>query len=737
MYFSELRRAAKPDLLFPSIFGAVMGAAIGVSVFSSYAMLIWRGELAVAVSRGLGVAFFSGLVVNLIVGLRGKVPGTSCGTSHTAPILALAAASIASGMAAANASPDAIVATVALTVGLSSFCVGGMLFLLGARRIAGYLRFIPFPVVGGFLAGSGWLLIKGAVIAMANMPVTLAGLGALAAPEVLLRWGPGLAYGILIFISMHIWVNKKTLPTLLVIGVAIYYLATWMAGVTPARAEELGLVIGGIPAGNLYSVLSPSLLAAADLGQILGHAPNVATIMLVALVELLIVLSAIELSNRVDMDLDSELRATGVANMISGLGGGMTTFHWTGTTALAFNVGGNTRLMTLLTAAIYGVILLVGSNIISYIPKHLLGAMLFHIGATWIEQWVYQGYRKMPRSDYAILVLILLVIAFAGFLPGIALGTLCAVVLFVIKYSRTRVIRAELSGASFRSNTDRPSDHKQILTEQGDQLHVLKLQGYIFFGTSNGLLNNIKARAAEQGRPLSRVILDFHAVTGLDSSAQFSFNKLRLFASENGLQVLLSGVSGEIGRQLALEGIGGEGDAVYSLYPSLDRAMEQCEICLLEEVGADLSGGGLVMERYLEEILRDSDAAQRLFAHMERMELEDGGAIMTQGESPDALYMVESGWTEAILDLESGASMRLRKMGPGTILGEVALFLGQSRTATVVARGPCVVYRLSASTVSRLEQREPDLLRLVHLHIIRLLSERLASNSRVIQAVME
>ena len=81
--------------------------------------------------------------------------------------------------------------------------------------------------------------------------------------------------------------------------------------------------------------------------------------------------------------------------------------------------------------------------------------------------------------------------------------------------------------------------------------------------------------------------------------------------------------------------------------------------------------------------------------YLERVTLDGGAVLMRQGEAADAMYYIEQGSVSAQIERPGGASFRIRTTTAGTIVGELGLFVGGKRTATVVAEAPCVAQRLS------------------------------------------
>ncbi len=202
----------------------------------------------------------------------------------------------------------------------------------------------------------------------------------------------------------------------------------------------------------------------------------------------------------------------------------------------------------------------------------------FILGLGFLAEWLYDSWSKFPPSDYAIVVLILGVMGTFGYLEGVGLGLLAAVFLFIHNYSRVGVITHVLTGAEFQSNVDRPPAHQRLLKCEGGGLHLLKLQGFIFFGTANTLLQNIRARANHHGLPrLKCVVLDFRRVNGLDSSAALSLTMAVRLARKAGFRLMLTEapkvVQNQLRRGLLLE----DQTEWLTFFPDLDHALESWE----------------------------------------------------------------------------------------------------------------------------------------------------------------
>ncbi|MGI9383579.1 MAG: cyclic nucleotide-binding domain-containing protein, partial [Methyloligellaceae bacterium] len=172
------------------------------------------------------------------------------------------------------------------------------------------------------------------------------------------------------------------------------------------------------------------------------------------------------------------------------------------------------------------------------------------------------------------------------------------------------------------------------------------------------------------------------------------------------------------------------------VFEDCDLAVEWCENDLLHGAGLDPYGYDEALGVFLERELGSSEKAERVLAYLERRELEKGAHLMRQGDETDALYFIESGKVAVELEIGEDEPVRLRSIGPGTV-GEIGLYIGLPRTASVVAEDQGTVHRLSAAALARMERDDPDLAAAFHKFIARRLANRLANTTEVLQRVLE
>jgi SulP family sulfate permease len=272
--------------------------------------------------------------------------------------------------------------------------------------------------------------------------------------------------------------------------------------------------------------------------------------------------------------------------------------------------------------------------------------------------------------------------------------------------------------------------------EHGEELFILQLQGFIFFGTANGLLQRVRQRASQADlSPLRFLVLDFDQVTGLDSTALLSFAKMKQVAQEHAFRLLVTGPSPQIRRQLEMADFTAPAKRGARVFRDLDHGLEWCETHILETVGLLPDDAGHTIDEQIQELLPAPGGLESLLKYLERQRVDGGTYLMRQGDAPDYVYFVEDGQVTAQLEQEGQAPVRLETMRSGRVVGELGFYLGKVRTAAVVADEASTVYRLSSSDLERMERETPEGASAFHRIIVHLLAERASHLIRTVSAL--
>ncbi len=712
--------------------GFVVGA-IELPVLISFGVLIYSGDLAQYSSIGIGMTLFSAIIFQLTMAFASSSSGSIGGPQDSpAAILAVAGATVSAAMI--GASIQARFATVVAMIFITTLSTGLIFLLLGTFKLSRFVRFVPYPVVGGFIAGTGLLLIRGSFNVMLDASIGIANLGVLLTPEALIRWLPGVIFGLALALitrrSNHILIT----PAMLTLGVTLFYIYLFITGTSLGTARELGWVLGPFSEGTLWKPMDMALLQGVDWSMLAGQASSIGAVIMISVVALLLNASAIELVSMEDIDMNRELVSAGIGNLLGAFTGGSAGYHYLSLSALPMRSGIRSRLVGVFLVLILAVVLIFGATLLSLIPKYMVGGLLFFVGLSFLAEWVYDAWFNLPKLEYVLVLVIIAVVGWAGFLQGVAVGILAAVILFVVNYSRIDIVNHALTGLTYRSRVDRPMEHHKLLDGKGDQITILQLNGFIFFGTAQGLLGRVRSRIADKSQPALRyLVLDFRRVSALDSSAVFSFIRIQQMADANGIHMFLTEVPQSILTTLKTGGVNME---TVRTFPSMDEAVGTCEDKIIKSEDSSAMGYAKLLNSRLKQAFSSKEQVDKFLHYLDRVEIEAEQVLIRQGEQPAAMFFVEAGELAAILEIPPDKILRLRTMGPGSTVGEIGMYLRIPPTATVVASVKSVVHKLSVESLEKMEIENPALASGLHRWIVLTLSQRLSENNRTLEALL-
>ena len=716
----------------PSLIAGTISGIIFVVSAMALAALIFTGPLSSYLPQGIGILLVGSIIFALFSALTATYPLIlSAPQDIPIAILALMAVSIGAGINGQMVAEEAF-QFIFVAIGVTSVLVGLFFWILGRFRLGKLVRFIPFPVVGGFLAGTGWLIVKFSFTMMTDMDLTLVNLEHFIESDIFFQWFPGLVFAVVMLLAGRRFSHYLLTPGILTGSIILFYGIMFAQGCTFGELENRGFLLGPFPEGGLFPGFPFQYVPDFRWDLFLVHLPAIATMMILSAISVLFNYSGLELIVKEDFDLDKELRLTGYSNILAGIAGTPAGYLTLNETSLAYNLGSRSRLPSIIVAVFCGIALLIGAQALSIFPKVILGGLLLNLGLEFLVEWLVDTWKRLHKSDYLVIVLILIVIGTVGFLEGIVIGLLMSIALFVINYSKVEVVKYELTGKTFNSNVERSEYLRKILDDNGDQIFILPLQGFIFFGTANKLLQRVRDRIeSDTSNSMKYLLSDFRQVTGMDSSAVNSFNKLKIMAENHQFEILLCGLDQDINEQLKIEGLIPDDSNIIQTFVDLDHGLEWCEEQIIQTVLKD-SGD---LDR-----LRDNSQFRNMLSdiseYLEEQDVSEDMVIIEQGKKAGGIYFLESGHFTVRLDSGKGEQIRLKTLGPGTVVGEVSLYLGSEASASVVTDVDCRIYYLSKENFKKLQLEAPEKTTMLHSYVVKLLSDRLAESNATIQALL-
>ncbi|MGK7891031.1 MAG: SulP family inorganic anion transporter [Leptolyngbyaceae cyanobacterium] len=551
-YIQKLSEDLQPDRLTPSFVAGMITGLIGVIRAISYAALIFSGALASDLNVGVGIAVLSSALISIVVALTSSLSGMIA-TPLAAPtvVLTILAAGIVERVAPNN--PYAVLPTVIAAIAIGSILTGSVLWLLGQFRWGKAMEFLPYPVVGGFMAGTGLLLVRGAFKVMTEQDLMFSNLLWFSQGEVWPKWLAGLAIAAVLLWATHQFHHYLVMPTILLLSTGVFYGSVWGFHLPMAAVRQQGWLLGPFPAGNLWQPLTIDSLHQVEWIAILHSGNILALLVFVSLVSLVLTNGSLELAIEKDLDLNRELKAVGLANLVAGFGSTMVGNQALPSTLLVHKMGGASRFTGIFKTIPCFTVLILGPTFLGYFPKPILGSVLLFLGLGLLWQWLYSAWFRLQLADYLVIWVTLVVINVSGFLPGIAVGFGLAALQFLYDCSRLNPTADKLSEQSDRPTTNHlgsPNLESNSALAPAMSVpatvDVVDLQGYLFFGTAKDLCQQLCDRIlhpAAPNQPLQYLVLDFQNVLALDASAAISFSKVAKLAQKHDCRVLFCQIS--------------------------------------------------------------------------------------------------------------------------------------------------------------------------------------------------
>ncbi len=708
------------------VFAGAICSVLSVAYCLSYAALIFTGPLAHLLSYGIAVTFTSAAIGGTIVALRSSLLFAVAGPdSSISVVLAALVASMGQRLAAAG-STDLLEPTL-IAMALATALTGILLCLLGFTHAGRAIRFVPYPVIGGFLGATGWLLFTGAIQVVTDQKPTLSNIAGFAEQAVVLK----LAAAALVALALHLLLRRVRspliMPGVLLAAFVVTFVVVASTGTSVAQSQALGWMFHPQPAAALTLPWKPGGLDSFSWASLPSLTGDLLAVMFVTVINFLLNTTGIEIAARTEADVERDLKVLGLANLLIAAVGGYVSCTSLSRSLLVRAAGATSRLAGLTVAAISATVLIADPSFLGYVPKYILGGLLFYLGSDLVYQWLIHSSRRLLPIEYLSLLAIAFLIIYWGFIAGVLIGVVIGCATFALSASRISAIKFNFDGLEYRSSLDRGPYELSLLAAHGQEIQGMALQSYLFFGSANRLYQHVKALLARE--PSCRfLIFDFRLVTGIDSSATHSFAQIKQAAAASGAQIVLVNLTPELERAFRTARFISDDVIVAS---DLDRALESCEQKIIEVYRAE-GDETRSLRAWLADALGNVQFADQLAEHCRRLDVAAGGVIARQGDTAGSMHFILEGRIGVVVDLGQGRLMRVRSLGRHTTIGEMGLITGQPRSATIQAEADSVLYELSAQAYERITREQPALSQALLGYVVGVMAERLSFANRAV-----
>ncbi|MBF0426532.1 MAG: SLC26A/SulP transporter family protein [Magnetococcales bacterium] len=700
------------------------------------------------------VAFgaMSGLLGTVILGLIAPALGGAPRliTAPCAPAAALLAALIvrllAGDIALAGPFPPERILLLVTTVGVLA---ATLQFLFGAMGGGRIIKYIPFPVVSGYLSGVGLIIFLGQIPKLMGFPKGTDPWHGLTDPSL---WNKsGIVVGVVTIVGMLFGPRlTKVLPAPilgLIAGMTVYFA---LALPNPELRQLTGnaLLIGPV-SFDFHTMLTGlrgrwdamGQFHFADIAALIVPALTLAALLSIDTLKTCVIVDTITLSRHRS---NRELMAQGLGNLATNILGGMPGAGTMGATLININSGGTTRLSGIFAGGFSLAALLLFGTLIGWVPVPALAGVLMVVAGKMVDWHSFHLLRQRSTLlDFVVIVAVIVVAVRFNLIAASGTGVALAVLLFLREQVKSSVIRRRLTGVQVSSKRHRLPAEKEILAAHGQSIVVCELQGNLFFGTTDQLYTHLEPDIPN----CDCLILDMRNVYSVDFTAVHMLEHIQGMLHERGAAIAFSELprsvhtGRDLGTYFTQTGLV-EPTGNLKLFPTLDQALEWAEDRLIDKrlaVHPDEKKRPLALEEI--ELLRGIKEENELLGLMQQAVEERsyaaGETIFRLGDDGDKLYLIRRGAVRILLPELDGRSLTLAIFGRGNFFGDMAFLDRGKRSTDAVADGATDVFLITRQRFEELIRTHPVLGQKIYARLARALAVRLRYTNAELLALRE
>ncbi|MBQ7062331.1 MAG: SulP family inorganic anion transporter [Bacteroidales bacterium] len=474
------------------IFGGITAGIVALPLALAFGIQAFGGIDHPAASSmgalaGLVGATLLGFFAALLGGTHSQISGP------TGPMTVITASLVSGAWASSQGSFSAVLISMSMA-GL--FC-GLFQVLFGIIKLGKYVRYIPYPVLSGFMSGIGVIIILQQLYPLVGLKSPVLTIDMITELPVRIANGISLnalwlGLGTILIIYLFPLVTKKIPATL--VALVVMTLAS-----LPLGLDER-LTIGSIPSGLPMPFFAKEGVELASLDWLaILKSSIIPGLTLAGLGSIDTLLTSVVADNitKTHHNSNRELIGQGIGNMISGLFCGIAGAGATMRTVVNVKSGGRTQLSGMVHSLFLLAILLGLGSLVRYVPLAVLAGILITVGWGIIDFKGFKDLLKIPRADAFVLVVVFLLTVFVDLLTAVGIGMVIACVLFMKRasdlveggYSSSVMTDSDLHKglpAPPQPNFDKTlpwSDEGGITDEMLKHIYIQRLNGPIFFGS--------------------------------------------------------------------------------------------------------------------------------------------------------------------------------------------------------------------------------------------------------------
>jgi SulP family sulfate permease len=731
-------RRTGTDRLVGDVWGGLAAALVALPSSIAYGIAGYAPLGAGHVGQGAMAGLLGAMALGLVASLAGGTPRLI--SAPCAPAAAVMAGLV--GQLLPGAGPGHALVLVTL-VGLLS---GVLQIIYGAVGGGRLIKYIPFPVVSGYLSAVGILILLGQLPRLFGLPKEVSTWAGMVTPALWL-W-PGLVVGgvtILVMLIAPRLTRAVPAPILgLAAGMLTYGALAWPQ---PALRELSGnpLLVGPVTVSGAGFVAALSgrwaELTRVRLVELLPLVAPALTLSVLLAIDTLKTCLVVDALTRSRHGSNRELVGQGLANLAAALVGGMPGSGTMGPTLVNLSSGGKSRLSGVLEGVfVIGAALLVG-RLIGWVPIGALAGILILVALRMIDWHSLLLIRQRSTVlDFVVIAAVVVVAVRFNLIAAAGAGLSLAILLFIREEVRGSVIRRKVYGHQVSSKQHRLPAEKEVLQQDGALTAVCELQGSLFFGTTDQLFTELE----KDIRTCRHLVLDMRRVRSVDFSAVHVLEQIDSTLAERGGHLIFTNLPATLPSGQYLQAyfrlLGVSRPALQvKIFDTLEDALEWTEERTLEAARVSSQQAEVALELAQIDLLREleADALAALRLCAEERAYEAGQTIFRAGDAGDELFLIRRGRVRIVVATEAGRPLCLAIFGRGNFFGDMAFLDRGARSADALAIDRAELYAISRARFDEMSRAHPLVGVKVFARLARALAVRLRYTDNELRALQD
>jgi SulP family sulfate permease len=483
--------------------------------------------LAFGVQSGLGAV--AGLYGAIAVGILAAIFGGTAtqASGPTGPMTVVSAALVAAALEMTGTIEGAMGIVV-----VSFFLGGAFQVLFGLLNIAKYIKYLPYPVISGFMSGVGLIIVLLQIFPFAGVNAPKSTIGVLTEiPRFFSELNlAALGLGALTVAIYYLFPKvTKAIPSALVALISVSLLSFFLKLDVPL----IGEIPSGLPSIKIDGIFS------VDPGAYLLIIEYALVLAVLGSIDSLLTSVIADNITKTKHNSNRELIGQGIGNMVAAIFGGIPGAGATKGTVVNINAGGRTRLSGTIHGLFLLAVLLGLGQFAAYIPLSVLAGILIPIGFAIIDKKGLNHLRHVPKADAVVLVTVFAITTFGSLIQAVGLGVILASVLFMKRSSDLAEQGTSVTALAGTEDEALWADEEGVYSElQKNCIYIKHLYGPMFFGFTSHFQDLIK----NMDETICALIIRLDRVPHMDQSGLYAMEEAILDLSRRGVPVLLTGL---------------------------------------------------------------------------------------------------------------------------------------------------------------------------------------------------